>query len=259
MSELDRAGEPRRTGLEGKVAVVTGGAGGIGAAIVAALAEAGAAVAVWDLDGGAAKDVAGGLAGPALGVEVDITSRPSVEAARAATESALGPVGVLVNNAGIDKIEPFLQSEEATWERIVAVNLLGTVRCCHVLVPGMVERGAGRVVNIASDAGRVGSSGEVVYSGTKGGVIAFSKGLAREVAAKGVTVNVVCPGPTDTALLDQVAEASQKLYDSLAKAVPLRRIGQPADIAPAVVFLAGDGAGYITGQTLSVSGGLTMA
>jgi 2-hydroxycyclohexanecarboxyl-CoA dehydrogenase len=127
------------------------------------------------------------------------------------------------------------------------------------VVPGMVERGRGRVVNLASDAGRVGSSGEVVYSGTKGGVIAFSKALAREVAAAGVTVNCVCPGPTDTALLDQVAEVSQKLYDGLARAVPMRRIGQPSDIAPAVAFLASDGAAYITGQTLSVSGGLTMA
>jgi 2-hydroxycyclohexanecarboxyl-CoA dehydrogenase len=252
------------SGLHGKVAVVTGGAGGIGAAIVEALAEAGAAVAVWDLDGAAAKHVADAAAGnaaggTAVGVEVDITSRSSVEGALASTESALGPVDVLVNNAGIDRIEPFLQSEEPAWERIVAVNYLGTVRCCHVVVPGMVERGSGRVVNIASDAGRVGSSGEVVYSGTKGGVIAFSKGLAREVAPKGVTVNVVCPGPTNTPLLDQVAEASQKLYDGLAKAVPMRRIGQPADIAPAVVFFASDGAAYITGQTLSVSGGLTMA
>jgi 2-hydroxycyclohexanecarboxyl-CoA dehydrogenase len=245
--------------LDGKVAVVTGGAGGIGAAIAAALADAGAAVAVWDLNGASAKQVADAVGGKAVGVEVDITSRPSVEAALASTESALGPVDALVNNAGIDRIEPFLQSEESTWERIVAVNYLGTVRCCHVVVPGMVERGSGRVISIASDAGRVGSSGEVVYSGTKGGVIAFSKALAREVASKGVSVNVVCPGPTNTPLLDQVAEASQKLYDGLAKAVPMRRIGQPADIAPAVVFLASDGAAYITGQTLSVSGGLTMA
>lgn len=245
--------------LDGKVAVVTGGAGGIGAAIAAAMAEAGAGVAVWDLDGASAKQVADAVGGKAVGVEVDITSRPSVEAALSSTESALGPVDALVNNAGIDRIEPFLQSEESTWERIVAVNYLGTVRCCHVVVPGMVERGNGRVINIASDAGRVGSSGEVVYSGTKGGVIAFSKALAREVASKGVSVNVVCPGPTNTPLLDQVAEASQKLYDGLAKAVPMRRIGQPADIAPAVVFLASDGAAYITGQTLSVSGGLTMA
>ena len=245
--------------LDGRVAVVTGGGGGIGGAIADALAAAGAAVAVWDLDGGRAKEVADGLRGPAMGIEVDITSRPSVEEAARLTAERLGPVDVLVNNAGIDKIERFLDSEESTWERIVSVNFLGSIRCCHVIVPGMVERGQGRVVNIASDAGRVGSSGEVVYSGTKGGVIAFSKALARETASKGVTVNAVCPGPTNTAILDQVAVASQKLYDSLAKAVPMRRIGQPTDIAPAVVFLASDGAAYITGQTLSVSGGLTMA
>lgn len=244
--------------LDGKVAVVTGAAGGIGAAIVAELAGAGAAVAAWDLDGGKAKQVVEGLE-RAMAVDADITDRRSVEAALRVTEEQLGPVGVLVNNAGIDKIERFLDSDEATWERIVAVNFLGTVRCCHVVVPGMVERGRGAVVCIASDAGRVGSSGEVVYSGTKGGVIAFAKGLAREVAAGGVTVNVVCPGPTDTPLLDQVAQASQKLYDGLARAVPMRRIARPADIAPAVAFLASDGASYITGQTLSVSGGLTMA
>jgi 2-hydroxycyclohexanecarboxyl-CoA dehydrogenase len=245
--------------LSGKVAVVTGAAGGIGAALTAALAAAGARVAAWDVDGARAKDLADRLGGTVVGAEADVTSRPSVEAAAAATEAALGPVDVLVNNAGIDTIEPFLDSEEATWERIVAVNYLGTVRCCHVLAPGMAARGWGRVVNVASDAGRVGSSGEAVYSGTKGGVIAFSKALARELAATGVTVNAICPGPTDTALLDQVARTSQKLYDGLAKAIPMRRIGQPADIAPAVVFLCGAGAGYITGQTLSVSGGLTMA
>jgi 2-hydroxycyclohexanecarboxyl-CoA dehydrogenase len=244
--------------LDRKVAVVTGAAGGIGAAIVAALCDAGAAVAAWDLDAAKAEQVIDGR-DRAIAVEVDITDRASVEAALRSTEEQLGPVSVLVNNAGIDKIERFLDSAESTWERITAVNFLGTVRCCHVVVPGMVERGGGSVICIASDAGRVGSSGEVVYSGTKGGVIAFSKALAREVAASGVTVNVVCPGPTDTPLLDQVAEVSQKLYDGLARAIPMRRIGQPADIAPAVVFLASDGAGFVTGQTLSVSGGLTMS
>jgi 2-hydroxycyclohexanecarboxyl-CoA dehydrogenase len=244
--------------LEGRVAVVTGAGGGIGAALVGALCEAGASVAAWDLEPAKAKAAVEGST-RAMALEVDITRRESVEAALRATEGQLGAVDVLVNNAGIDKIERFLDSEESTWERIVAVNFLGTARCCHVIVPGMVERGRGAVICIASDAGRVGSSGEVVYSGTKGGVIAFAKGLAREVAANGVTVNVVCPGPTDTPLLDQVAQASQKLYDGLARAVPMRRIAQPTDIAPAVVFLASEGAGYITGQTLSVSGGLTMA
>jgi 2-hydroxycyclohexanecarboxyl-CoA dehydrogenase len=246
-------------GLEGQVAVVTGAGQGIGAAIAAELSAAGARVAVWDLDGSRAKGVADQLGGKAVGLEVDVTSRDAVERAHAATAESLGPVDVLVNNAGVDVIGPFLESDESDWERIVAVNFLGTIRCCHVVVPGMVERGRGRVVSLASDAGRVGSSGEVVYSGTKGAVIAFSKALAREVAPSGVTVNCVCPGPTDTALLDQVAAVSQKLYDGLARAVPMRRIGQPTDIAPAVAFLASDGAGYITGQTLSVSGGLTMA
>jgi 2-hydroxycyclohexanecarboxyl-CoA dehydrogenase len=244
--------------LEGKVAVVTGAGGGIGTALVAALCEAGASVAAWDLEPAKAKAAVEGLT-RSMALEVDITRRESVEAALRATEGQLGAVDVLVNNAGIDRIERFLDSEESTWERIVAVNFLGTVRCCHVVVPGMVERSGGAVICVASDAGRVGSSGEVVYSGTKGGVIAFAKGLAREVAANGVTVNVVCPGPTNTPLLDQVAQASQKLYDGLARAVPMRRIAQPTDIAPAVVFLASEGAGYITGQTLSVSGGLTMA
>ena len=245
--------------LEGRVAVVTGAGRGIGAAIAAELSVAHAAVAVWDVDGAAAKGTAGQLGGSALGLEVDITDRAGVARGLATVEAELGAVDVLVNNAGIDKIEPFFDSEESTWERIVAVNLLGTIRCCHVVAPGMAERGWGRVVNIASDAGRVGSSGEVVYSGTKGGIIAFTKALAREVASRGVTVNCICPGPTETALLQQVAAASEELYAGLAKAVPMRRTGQPTDIAPAAAFLASDGAGYITGQTLSVSGGLTMA
>lgn len=247
----------------GRVAVVTGAVRGIGAAIAEGLAEAGHDVAVLDLDGEAARKTAAGLAERfgirAVGAAVDIADQASVPDSLAEVTAALGPVEVLVNNAGVDVIKPFLESTEAEWARIVGVNLLGTVRITRAVLDSMVERGWGRIVMIASDAGRVGSSGEVVYSGSKGGVIAFGKALAREVARHGVTVNSVCPGPTDTALLDQVAQANQRLYDGLAKAIPLRRIGNPRDIAPAVAFLASEGAGYVTGQTLSVSGGLTMA
>lgn len=242
--------------------MVTGAARGIGAAIAAGLAGAGATVAVCDLDEAGAVAVADEVAGQSgvksAGVRLDVADGASVRAAVARVREVLGEVDVLVNNAGIDVIEPFVDSREATWDRLLAVNLKGPIQCAHAVVPGMLERGHGRVVNIASDAGRVGSSGEVVYSAAKGGVIAFTKALARETAAKGVSVNCVCPGPTETALLGQVAEASPKLYAALSRAVPMRRTAVPADIAPAVVFLAGAGAGYITGQTLSVSGGLTM-
>ncbi len=248
--------------LRDRVAVVTGGGRGIGGAIASALAAEGAAVAVWDLDGSAAAGVAKRLAaehgGRTAGVEVDVSDAASVDRAAEATEAELGPIEVLVNNAGIDVIGPFLDSDPASWDRIIDVNLKGPLTTCYRIVPDMTDRGYGRVVNLGSDAGKVGSSGEAVYSATKGGVIAFTKTLAREVAAKGVTVNCVCPGPTDTALLHQVAEVSQKLYDSLARAIPLKRIAQPTDIAPAVVFLASDDAAYVTGQALSVSGGLTM-
>lgn len=251
------------TGLAGRVAVVTGAAGGIGRAIAAALYAEGVSVAVADLNGDAADayaaELAAGGPGRALGVRVDISSSADVSAAIGLLERELGPVGVLVNNAGIDVIEPFVESKEETWRRIVEVNYLGPVVCTRAVLDGMIERGYGRIISISSDAGKVGSSGEVVYSGTKGGIIAFSKALARETAAKGITVNCVCPGPTETPLLNQIAEQSQKMYDALARAVPMRRLGQPADIAPAVVFLASDGAAFITGQALSVSGGLTMS
>ncbi len=245
------------------VALVTGSARGIGEAIATALAAAGHSVAVGDIDEQAAEAVAARLSKESgqrcIGVRIDVADSASVKAAVQLIEADLGPVDVLVNNAGIDVIQPFVDSTEETWERLVAVNLLGTIRCTRAVLDSMRERGRGRVISLGSDAGRVGSSGEVVYSATKGGVIAFTKALAREVARDGITVNCVCPGPTDTALLDQVAQSSQKLYDGLARAIPLRRIGQPSDIAPAVAFLASEGAGYITGQTLSVSGGLTMA
>ena len=246
-----------------RVAIVTGAARGIGAAIAHALAADGWSVAVCDMNLAAATETAAELRATygvaATGIAVDIADTASSRAAVAEVEAALGPVTALVNNAGIDVIKPFVDSTEDEWDRIIAVNLKGTIGFCRAVLDGMIERNAGRIVSIASDAGRVGSSGEAVYSATKGGVISFSKTLAREVARYGITVNTVCPGPTETALLAQVAEYSEKLYAGLAKAIPLRRTAQPGDIAPAVAFLLSEGASYITGQTLSVSGGLTMA
>lgn len=248
--------------LAGQVAVVTGGGRGIGNAIASALAAEGAAVAIWDVDptaaNGAAEQITDERGVKAVGIGVDIASPASVDTAVDRTTTELGPIDALVNNAGVDVIGPFLESAESEWDHIIAVNLKGTIVCCHRVARLMAARRTGRIVNIGSDAGKVGSSGEAVYSATKGGVIAFTKTLARELASAGVTVNCVCPGPTNTALLDQVADVSPKLYDGLARAIPLRRIAQPDDIAPAVVFLVGAGAAYITGQALSVSGGLTM-
>lgn len=245
------------------VALVTGAARGIGAAIANALAADGFAVAIGDLDPASASATASQIAADhgvaTMAVGVDIAALGDVRAAIEQVEAVLGPLTAVVNNAGIDVIKPFLESTEAEWDRIIAVNLRGTINVCRAALDVMIPRRQGRLVNIGSDAGRVGSSGEAVYSATKGGVIAFSKTLAREVARHGITVNCVCPGPTETALLGQVAEYSQKLYDGLSRAIPLGRTAQPTDIAPAVAFLLSDGAGYITGQTLSVSGGLTMA
>ena len=244
------------------VALVTGAARGIGAAVASRLAADGLAVAVCDLDGAAAEAVAAGIAKEhgvaALGVAVDISDGRAVASAVARVSGELGPVDVLVNNAAIDVIERFVDSAESTWDRILAVNLRGTIAMTRAVLDPMIERGRGRIVHVASDAGRVGSSGEVVYSATKGGVIAFGKALAREVARHGITVNCVCPGPTDTALLDQVAAYSEKMYAATVRAIPLRRVAEPGEIAGVVAFLASDAAAYMTGQTVSVSGGLTM-
>ena len=248
--------------LAGRVAIVTGGGRGIGAAIAARLAEDGAEVAVCDLDEGPARAVAGKAAAAsgrrAIPVHIDVADEASVRDGFAAVGERLGPVDVLVNNAGIDVIGPFVESTEEAWRRIIEVNLVGTLRCCRAVAPGMLERGRGTIVSIASDAGKVGSSGEAVYSATKGGIIAFSKTLARELARGGITVNCVCPGPTDTALLGQVSETSPGLREALERAIPLRRVARPEEIANAVAFLASPRASYITGQALSVSGGLTM-
>jgi len=248
--------------LTGRVAVVTGGGRGIGAAIAHGLAAEGATVAVCDLDGVAAKTTADAVAAAhgtqAVGVIVDIADVDSVQAAARELADLVGPVDILVNNAGIDVVGRFVESTVDSWDRIIAVNLRGTILMTRALLDGMIERGAGRVIHIASDAGRVGSSGEVVYSASKGGVIAFGKALAREVARHQITVNTVCPGPTETALLDQVVAYNPKIIEATVRAIPLRRVARPEEIAGVVAFLASDAASYLTGQTISVSGGLTM-
>jgi 2-hydroxycyclohexanecarboxyl-CoA dehydrogenase len=243
-----------------RVALVTGGARGIGRAIAVALAGGGRAVAVGDLLEAEAAETAEEIGDEAVSVRLDVTDAASVAAAVETVASSLGPIDVLVNNAGWDEARLFLETDEPFWDRVMEINFKGGLRVTRAVLPGMVDRGWGRVVNIGSDAGRVGSSLESVYSGAKGGVIAFTKTIAREVARSGVTANVVCPGPTKTAFLDRIAgEGGERLVDSLTRAVPMRRLGEPEDVAAAVAFLASDEAGYITGQTLSVSGGLTMA
>jgi 2-hydroxycyclohexanecarboxyl-CoA dehydrogenase len=245
-----------------RVALVTGAGRGIGAAIAECLTTDGLAVALCDVDAAGAEATAGRLAAlgaRARGFALDVSDGRAVARVVEEVGGALGPVDVLVNNAGIDVMGLFLETDEASWDRLWAVNLKGVLHCCKHVLPGMIERGRGRVVNLGSDAGRVGSTSEAVYSATKGGVIAFTKTLAREMARHGITVNCVCPGPTDTALLAQLARYNEKMHAGLARAIPLGRLGQPSDVAAAVAFLASDAAGYITGQTLSVSGGLTMA
>jgi 2-hydroxycyclohexanecarboxyl-CoA dehydrogenase len=243
-----------------RVALVTGGARGIGRAIALELAAAGCAVAVGDLLVDEAEAVASEIGRNAIAVPLDITDGAAVAAAVASIGERLGPVDIAVNNAGWDELRPFLETDEPFWDRVIDINYKGCLRVTKAVLPGMTERSWGRLVNIASDAGRVGSSLESVYAGAKGGVIAFTKTVAREVARSGVTANCVCPGPTRTPLLEGMAgEGGERFVDARTRAVPMRRLGEPEDIAAAVAFLASERAGYVTGQTLSVSGGLTMA
>jgi 2-hydroxycyclohexanecarboxyl-CoA dehydrogenase len=242
--------------LDGKIAIVTGAGQGIGKAIAEKLAAEGATVVVSDLDEATAKATASAQPG-AVAVRVDVTDRQGVQAMVDGIVQQFGRVDVLVNNAGWDKASAFVDSDPADWERAIAVNLFGVLHTCKAVLPLMAGQGSGAVVNLGSDAGRVGSSGEAVYSAAKGGVIAFTKSLAREMARHQVRVNCVCPGPTDTALF--ASFAGPKLREALTKAIPFRRLGQPADVANVVAFLVSDEASFVTGQTVSVSGGLTMS
>ncbi len=252
-------------GLKDKVAIVTGGGGGIGDAVCRRFGEEGSVVAVFDLNAAAAEKTAAAIrsaGGRARNYTVDISDQARVIAAVAEVERELGPVDVLVNNAGWDRAANFLDTDKASWEKIVAINLYGPLYMHHAVLQGMAERGRGSVVNVASDAGRVGSSGESVYSFCKGGLIAFTKTLARELAKKQIKLNVVCPGPTDTALFKDFCgegEYGDKLRSALTRSIPFGRLGQPGDLPGAICFLASDDAVFITGQVLSVSGGLTMA
>jgi 2-hydroxycyclohexanecarboxyl-CoA dehydrogenase len=245
--------------LEGRTALVTGGASGIGAATARRLAAEGARVAVGDLDLERARDVAGEIDG--LATALDVTDTASVARAVAATTEALGPVDVLVNNAGTDRFAFFVNTDEALWDFVLAVNLRGVLACTHAVLPAMHERG-GVIVNVASEAGRVGSQGSATYSAAKAGVIGFTKAIARESARFGVRCNAVAPGPIETPLLnsaeDQLGELGARLKQAMIDATAVRRIGTPDEVAAVIAFLACDDASFVTGQTVNVSGGLSM-
>src|SRR5215469_260286 len=248
--------EPFMGRISNKIAIVTGAGQGIGKAIAEKLAAEGTTVVVTDLDEAAARRTATALPA-AVAIAADVTDRQGVQSMTDRVLQQFGRIDVLVNNAGWDKASPFVDSDPADWDRAIAVNLYGVLHTCKAVLPIMAGQASGAVVNLGSDAGRVGSSGEAVYSAAKGGVIAFTKSLAREMARHQVRVNCVCPGPTDTALF--ASFAGPKLREALTRAIPFQRLGQPADIANVVAFLASDEASFVTGQTISVSGGLTMS
>ena len=244
-----------------KTAIVTGAGSGIGREAALGLAREGANVVVGDLLLERAEAVSteiNALGGTSKAVQVDVADADLVRTMVAVTIAQFGQIDVLVSNAGWDKVMPFVDTDESLWDRVIAINYRGHLACAHAVVPHMAEAGSGKIVLVASDAGRVGSSGEAVYSGAKGAVIAFSKALARETARQGINVNCVAPGLTDTPMLTNVSEGNEKLMAAIIRAIPLGRVGTPEEVARAVLFLASSDADYITGQTLSVNGGLSM-
>jgi len=250
------------TRLAGKVAIVTGAAQGIGRAIASRLADEGAKVALADIQLDSAERAAAEIrdgGASAIAIALDVTKLDDAIAAADRVERELGPIDILVNNAGWDVLMPFVETTPDLWDKVIAINYRGVLNCCKAIAPRMQARGSGRIISISSDAGRVGSSGEAVYAGCKAAIIGFSKTLARELAANHINVNVVCPGPTDTALLKTAMAGREKVLDAMARGIPFRRLGQPSDLAGAVAFFASPDSDFITGQVLSVSGGLTMA
>ncbi|HYL53936.1 MAG TPA: SDR family NAD(P)-dependent oxidoreductase [Gemmatimonadales bacterium] len=240
----------------GRVAIVTGAASGIGRATARDLAAEGATVVVADIDQAGAEKVAAEIGG--IAKKVDVTDAGQARSLASGVAQEQGRIDILVSNAGWDRAMRFIDTDEEFWDKVLAINLRGHLAMAHAVIPHMIQRGWGRIVTVASDAGRVGSTGEVVYSGAKGGVIAFSKGLAREVARHGINVNCVAPGLTDTPLLTGMTEGAEKLMAAIIRSIPLGRVGKPEEVARAIVFFASPDADYVTGQTLSVNGGLTM-
>ncbi len=250
--------------LKDRVAIVTGGARGIGKGITRALAAQGARVAIADLILKEAEKSVSEIereGGVSTAIQTDITDLDQVKAMVAQVKGLYGPVDILVNNAGWDRIELFMKTTPDLWDRIIAINYRGVLNCIYSVVDDMMSRNSGKIISISSDAARVGSMGEAVYAGAKGAIIAFSKSLARELARYKINVNVICPGPTPTPLVEEMMEEGEfarKVLSNIDKIVPLKRMGTPEDIAHAVAFLASDEASFITGQVLSVSGGLSM-
>jgi 2-hydroxycyclohexanecarboxyl-CoA dehydrogenase len=241
--------------LEGRKALVTGGASGIGAATARRLAAEGADVVIGDVNEEGAASVAGEISGEAAHLDV----RDPRSATAVADQH--GPFAILVNNAGTDEFGFFADTDPGVWERVIAINLVGVMACTHAVLPGMQEAGYGRIVNVSSEAGRIGSKGSVAYSSAKGGVLGFTKAMAREGARFGITVNAICPGPIETPLLMgalEFGEIGQKVIETMKSGTQLRRLGTPDEVAAAIAFLASDDASYVTGETLGVSGGMGM-
>ena len=251
--------------MTNRVALVSGAGSGIGRASSVVLAAMHVDVVITDISSEGLEGTAGIIAQSECDCTshiMDVTMGDSVNSVLAKIIETHGHVDILVNCAGWDSLMPFVETDEAFWDKIIDLNYKGVLRTTQAVLPGMISQHWGRLINISSDAGRVGSSMEAVYSGAKGGIIAFTKTIAREVARSGITANTICPGPTETALLDEIIEAgdnSERVIGSMTRSVPMKRLGKPEDIAAAVKFLASEEASYITGQTLSVSGGLTMA